>query len=490
MRARSYILGAAAAILLVAAAAGRTATAQSATPATDTVKKPDSVLRADSAAESKAPVKSDTAGAYAASSLPSLGPNTLVIAGEVGARGFIDRPPFTARAKFEEYKAVPPGPVLLNFLAGYTMGDSVTVIQVNGMNVGQRDQVMRLRGNSPGKYDLQVKWDRIPHTFSTNARSFGSRPSPDVFVLPNPRPDTSLWNLTAPYLSPVRTLWDAVKTTASLTPSSKWDLKAEYTNIGKYGSRPMGMAMGSPGNNFREILEPIDQSMKDVKLTEGYSSQRFQMLAMYNFSAFHNSYSSVTADNPLVAVDNATAGSSRGRTALAPTNYAHTGVLNASVELPARTRINASGSYSVWKQDEPFIPPTINSKLTDPRILQIPKHLAAHSGTSSLYISGVTRPVAPLTLTARFRTFNFRDRVDVDTVPVLLINDRSISPGEPARICLSRGKTRTWAERGDFIHCRWIFPPATPGRAGRGARRGTSPISAKDRRASASTWAC
>jgi MtrB/PioB family decaheme-associated outer membrane protein len=440
MRARSYILGFAATMIAATTASSQT---------TGAIAKPDSMTKTDSAA----PVKSDTADAYAASSLPSLGPNRLVLAAEIGARGFVTRPIFTARAKFDEYKAVPPGPVVLGFLAGYTMGDSVTVIQVNGNNVGQRDQVMRLRGNNPGKYDLQLKWDRIPHTFSTNARSFGSQPTPDVFALRSPRPDTSLWNLGAPYLSPVRTLWNTIRTTATVTPSPKWDLKAEYQNIGKFGSRPMGMAMGSPGNNFREILEPIDQTMQDVRLSEGYASRRFQMVAMYNFSAFHNSFSSVTADNPLIAVDNATTGPSHGRTALAPTNYAHTGILNGSIELPARTRINMSGSYSVWKQDEPFIPPTINSMLTDPRILQIPKHLSAHSGTSSLYVSAVSRPVTPLTLTARFRTYNFRDRVDVDTVPIIVLNDRSISPGETR-------EDLPFTRKSSDIGATWRFSPA------------------------------
>lgn len=442
MKARSYIFGCAAMLI---------ATGTASSQATGSVVKADTATKTDT--ESEAPVKSDTADAYAASSLPSLGPGRVLLAGEFGANSFVTRPVFTARAKFEEYKAVPPGPVLLNFLAGYTMRDSVTVFQVNGTNVGQRDQVMRFRGNNPGKYDLQVKWDRIPHTISTNARSFGTRPTPDLFQLPVPRPDTSLWNTGAPYLSPVRTLWNTVKSTAVVTPSSKWDLKAEYQTIGKFGSRPMGMAFGSPGNNFREILEPIDQTMRDVRLSEGYSSPRFQMVAMYNFSAFHNNYTSVSADNPLLAVDQATTGSSRGRTALAPTNYAHTGTVNTAIRLPLRTSINMSGSYSVWHQDEPFIPPTINTKLVDARTAQLPTHLAAHSGTSSIYISAVSRPVTPLTLTARLRTFEFRDRVDVDTVPVLLINDRSISPGD------SR-EALPFTRRNSDIGATWRFSPA------------------------------
>jgi len=402
-------------------------------PVADTAAKPAADTTAKPAADTTAKPAEDSAAnfsaALAGSSLPSLGPNTVIIGGELGERAFIDEPPRLALAKLDEYKAVPTGPVLLNLLLGYTAPDSITVFQLNGTNFGQRDQAVRLRGNSPGLYDVQFRWDRIPHTFSTNARSFGSEVSPGVFVLPNPRPDTAAWNNSAPYLPPVRTLWNAVKAAASYTPSPKWDLRTEFTSIEKSGSRPMGMAMGGPGNNLREILEPIDQTMQDLKFTEGYSSPRFQVVGTYDLSAFYNSFTSVTSDNPLLTVDQATAGSSRGRTALAPTNHAHTAVVNAGLNLPGGTRLNASGSYSLWIQDEPFIPATINSAIVAD-VSQIPARLGGHSGTSSIYLSGVSRPIAPLTLTARFRTFSFRDNVDVESMPVLIINDRSVAAAE------------------------------------------------------------
>ena len=129
-------------------------------------------------------------------------------------------------------------------------------------------------------------------------------------------------------------------------------------------------------------------------------------------------------------MDNATAGSSRGRSALAPTNHAQTGVLTAAVNLPRGTRFSATGSYSLWNQDEPFIPVTINSAITDPRIAQIPQSLGGHSGTSSINLYGLTRAIPPLTLSVRYRTFSFRDNVDVEQMPVLIVNDRSVAAAE------------------------------------------------------------
>ena len=390
-------------------------------------------LAASAWAQEKEPADSAAiraASALAASQLPSRGIRTTIVGAEVGYRDFTDKPPGPALAKLVEYREVSSGPVLMNALVGYTLADSITVFQATGRNIGQRDQMVRFRGNSPGVYDLQVRWDRIPHTFSTNARSLGFEQSPGVYVLPNPRPDTGTWNRTSPYLSPMRTMWSTARAAGAYTPSPKWDLRAEYTNIGKTGRRPMGMAFGSPGNNLREIGEPIDQTMHDVKLTESYASPRFQIVGMYDLSLFRNRYTSATSDNPLIAVDQATTGSSRGRSALAPSNQAHTGMVNVGVNLPARTRLTASGTYSLWLQDEQFIPITINSAINDPRFAELPRRLGGRSGTSTVYFSAVSRPWNPLTLSARVRTFGFRDRVSVDSVPVLVVNDRSLAAGE------------------------------------------------------------
>ena len=142
--------------------------------------------------------------------------------------------------------------------------DSFRAVQIVGQNVGKLDQSLWLRANQPGFLDAQVRWDRIPHTFSTDGRSLGSEASPGIYTLPSPRPDTAAWNRSG-YLDPIRSFWDPIKVSLALTPNSNWDFKTEYTHTAKNGQRPMGMAMGGSGNNAREILEPIDQTVHDVK---------------------------------------------------------------------------------------------------------------------------------------------------------------------------------------------------------------------------------
>jgi len=353
----------------------------------------------------------------------------VTVAAEVGARSFTEDPSLRDRAKFEEYKATPSGLVVQQLFVGYTPADSFRLFQLVARNVGQADQSVSLRGMQPGLFDLQLRWDRIPHVFSTNARSLGTEVSRDVFTLPSPRPDTATWNRTAPYLAPVRSNWDAVRLAAVYSPTPEWDVKAEITSIGKKGQRPVGMSFGSPGSNFREILEPIDQTQQGVRISQAFSRERFQLSAAYDLSRFRNAIPSVTADNPdvLRTTDSPTSGSSRGRSALPPDNLAHTAVVNGAVNLPWHTRVNASASYAWWKQDAAFIPVTINSAIVDARIDSLPKHLGGASGTSAVSFSATSRPWRPLSLSYRFRAFSFREHAEVEEVPVRIVNDRSIS---------------------------------------------------------------
>ena len=253
-----------------------------------------------------------------------------------------------------------------------------------------------------------------------------------MYALPSPRPDTAAFNRAA-FVGPIRTVWEPVKLALGLTPSPAWDFKAEYTRIGKSGERPMGQAFGGPGGNASEILEPIDQTMHDLKLSQSYARPSFQVAATYDVSLFRNSIGSVTSDNPLQTSDTPTTGAARGRTALAPDNVAHTVVVTGGVELPARTRVTANAAVSWWRQDAAFIPSTSNSAIVDARLAQVPTSLGGSARTANLAASVTTRPLSWLTFSGRYRSYAFRDGADISAIPIIIVNDRSIDPADTAR---------------------------------------------------------
>jgi hypothetical protein len=239
---------------------------------------------------------------------------------EVGVRAFTDKLATEQLGKFEEYRQVPSGLFLQGLRLQYEPAGT-SLFELGAQRAGQRDQGYWLSASKPGLFDLRVGWDQIPHMYSSTARMIGSTTN---FALPTPRPDTATWNSTASSLNPIRNRWDAGQLSLALRPTESLESKAEYTLILKDGNRPIGMAFGSPGSNYREILEPIDQTTHDLKLSQSLANEYYQLLVSYNLSIFANANTSVVADNPLVATDAATTGAARGRLALAPDNIAHT----------------------------------------------------------------------------------------------------------------------------------------------------------------------
>jgi MtrB/PioB family decaheme-associated outer membrane protein len=355
---------------------------------------------------------------------------TATAAGEIGIRAFGERPPDSALAKFIQYRDMPSGLIFPSLYFGIAR-DSLSTLQLFGRNIGQKDQDLALRGNLPGTGDIQLRWDRITHVFSTNSRFLGTETSPGVYTLPVPRPDTATLNHSA-YVAPVRTQWDPVNATITLMPSPLWDFKAEYQHVGKDGYRPMGMVFGGSNNNAREINEPIDQSMNDIRISQAFSQKRFQEVVTYAYSQFTNALQSVTSDNPLVTVDSLKLGTSRGRTALAPNNSAQTLTAVAAGSLPLHTRVTGTVSFGWRSQNQAFIAPTINTQNADSLTRAgyvFPTSLDGSIHTTLTNFTLTSRPVRLVTVSARYRSYDFKDLSQRDSIPILVISDRTFAAG-------------------------------------------------------------
>ena len=80
------------------------------------------------------------------------------------------------------------------------------------------------------------------------------------------------------------------------------------------------------------------------------------------------------------------------------------------------TRVTASAALSFWRQDDAFIPVTTNSAITDPRIAQVPASLDGRVRTTNLSASITTRPMPALALSARYRSYEYRDEAGVSAI--------------------------------------------------------------------------
>jgi len=367
---------------------------------------------------------------------------------ETGARFFLQEPSKTRAAKFQEYRDVDDGLFLQRFyLRAFRPDDSYSV-EFAGSEWGSENQNFSLAAGRLGRWQFSFEWDQMRHVLFTNTRLLATEPDRGVFVLSEPRSPLAAHN-NAPERDDLSVRWDTGRLGFRYSVTPDLDLKAEYTRIRKDGDRPFGMGFGSPGNNFYEVLEPIEHTIHDFRLQGTYATERFQLQFGYTGSVFVNDNRRVVADNPCFrnaaqcgTGDGGAAAISVGQASLPPSNMAHTLSLGGGVNLPLRTRINANVAYSLRLQDDSFLPHTINSTFIADPDLRLPKEdLNGKVHIINLHLNGTTRPwAAPVSLSGKYRMYMQIEDSERPTFAAVVVNDRTITrdPHRAARLDYTR----------------------------------------------------
>jgi MtrB/PioB family decaheme-associated outer membrane protein len=371
---------------------------------------------------------------------------TLEGAIEAGLRLLPDEPSKNEQAKFQEYRDLEQGLFLESLRLRLFTNDERIFVELAGRAWGLQDQEYLLGVGRLGLWEGGFEWNQIPHTFSTNARFMAAENPFGFFTLPTPRPPLNQHNA-AGEPDEIALRRDTARFSFKLTPTPWIDLTAEYTKIRNHGERPFGMAFGSPGNNFYEILEPLEQTTHDFRVKAVLAREMWQLQFSYGFSAFRNGLDGVVSDNPCFGLaaapaaqppgfgcaSDATGAPERGQTALTPNNTAHTFAIGGGVNLPWwRTRLSANATYSLRFQNQDFSPQTINPAITSvaanaPLLVLPAKSLDGTVGITTVNVNATSRPLPPLTLTARYRLFDFNDMTDELIFPSNVVNDRSVT---------------------------------------------------------------
>jgi MtrB/PioB family decaheme-associated outer membrane protein len=373
---------------------------------------------------------------------------SVSIAGEVGPRAYTSKLDPLAIGKFEEYRdlrANDKTSVLFEQLfAKYTPADSFGFYTLTARKLFDLDQSIGLLAKRPGLYDFQLRSDRIPHLYSSTARSPGNElGNPGFNTLPTPRPDSTAWR-NAPYIGPIRNQVDPIKATLGLTPNENLDFKAEYTRIAKQGGIPRSLSFSGSSGPQREFVSPIDQTINDARVSQGYASgdrstsdvlpfiKSYQMNAAYAYSRFDNSIKSTMVDNPQVSINTFATGAATSRVSLEPSNSAQTIAVNGAMLLPLRTRLTGAGTASWARQNDPFFPQTSNDSLArDPNYGLVNSYsrpsLDGRVRTSTYTFSATSHPVDKLTVTGRYRSFDLSNQTAPFGIRAMIVSDRTVT---------------------------------------------------------------
>ncbi|ABQ27781.1 MtrB/PioB family decaheme-associated outer membrane protein [Geotalea uraniireducens] len=197
-----------------------------------------------------------------------------------------------------------------------------------------------------------------------------------------------------------------------------------------------------------ELPETIDYRTTTLNIGTGVYKKNWLADVEYTFTNFDNKVSTLTWDNPFRITDatatNAAATppalvgtanpfnrgrSATGQMSLTPDSQSHDLAVSGSVELPLHSRVSGTISYGWITQDEAFAPYTRNSAIsliagtagpgfdvTNPANLP-QQDLNGKVATLFQSYQLTSKPVEPLTVTARYRYYDYDNRSDNITFP-------------------------------------------------------------------------
>jgi MtrB/PioB family decaheme-associated outer membrane protein len=322
---------------------------------------------------------------------------------EAGGRVFLNNPQKDgvasqggkSLAKYYEYSTIKPGPFSNIWLATGSR-DGLYQIDVGGKNIGYSDQNYYLEASKAGEQYFNFGWDQTPHVYSTSARTLYNGVGTNALTIPA-GVRNQLFNAgDAADFGAVKSIIDGSvhqtdigirRDTASAeyrwTPTDSWDVKAHYSNMHRTGTQVDGVVMSPSENGVRtDVPAPVNDTTQNFGLNGEYAGtsfwgKKFNFKLAYNGSVYTDRYDSYTLQNPfcqdsLIPAACPNSNDPEGelqsfnfaRMSLPPSNQANAFTATLGADLPSKSRYMGTFSYTMMRQNENFLPFTINPNLT------------------------------------------------------------------------------------------------------------------------------
>ncbi len=384
--------------------------------------------------------------------------------------------PFTAQAlgytpgfgssRFFEYRDMPNGFYVKSFRADLdnVLGRNLYV-KVQGRDSIEKDQAYLLTVGQYGKAKFQFRWDDTPHVFTNTAQSLFIQTAPGYFNVSAPIQTTlaagastctyqqivggtcGLTNTINGLFSTVTPIsLDVRRRTATAsfawTPTANWDIRTSYAQENESGSRPFGNASGF------EFPEPIKYRTQQFRGSAEYGGHRWGVQVGVVGSIFDNRISSLTFVSPFST--NATL--NQGRTDLYPSNTAINVPIAGAFDLTKYVRVMGSIVPGWMKQNDAFLPYTVNSGTTGcpggqpcNSVAALPaSSLNGSKTTLAMNYTLATKPIHRLSFVARYRSYDYYNDSPTIAFPGVVVTDGATfsSGGDNARVSVPKGFDR------------------------------------------------
>jgi len=290
---------------------------------------------------------------------------------------------------------------------------------LQGSNLALDSRYIALAGGIQGLFDAYVEWDQIPRfDDDTASLAFLGRGTDLLTLPPGWVPGTTTAGFAAldgalQRLNLYRQR-NALRAGVGVVLPRGLSFASDYEWERRTGRYVVGAVIGNSGGNPRTALLPERRNWQthesDSKLR--FANETAQLEIGYQNSFFDDFDDSLTWQNPYAAIGgwNPAAGypSGFGRKGLAPDNRFHQVYGSGGYSLPWwRTRIAGQASFAWYRQDDDFLPYTVNPALSVTTPLPHGDADAAIDATHVL-LRATSRPLDKLRLTASYR-FDDRD---------------------------------------------------------------------------------
>jgi len=264
--------------------------------------------------------------------------------------------------KFGEYTG-------LNDKGGFFIGDAAVRFRdkeanywnIDASNLGLDSRALLAERGRQGKYKMYLEYDEIPHFLSDSAKTpflgsgSGSLTLPGGWVA---GASTAGMTALAASLQPVdlETKRKNLGVGVSLIPAPQWEYAVNVRHDTREGMKRIA---GSFFFNAAQLVQPIDYVTDQLDASASYMGKKWQTKIAYYASTFKNDIPSLTWQNPYTAAGGETA----GQLALPPENEFHQVLAMVGYQFNDKTRATADIAVGRMKQNEPFVPVTLNATL-------------------------------------------------------------------------------------------------------------------------------
>ena len=286
-------------------------------------------------------------------------------------------------SKFGEYRDMRNGLYLRRIDVRFdNVLNSKNYVSLKSQKTLYRDQSYLATFGQYGKFKLQFRYTEIPHTYTDTARTLYTETAPGVWSYPT-LIRSSLQAATAATLPNIINT-QVVPPSNFITPAiirkggtallsynltSAWNLNASYFRESVRGTRPIGYIMNSSPSASAtsgfgvELPEVLNYFNNTVQVGTEYGRRSWAIQGAYIGSFFQNSTKDMVWDNPFRLNAEAITTPVSGRASLYPDNHAQYLSFAGATDLTKYLRFTASITPGFLRQNEPFLPYTINTAI-------------------------------------------------------------------------------------------------------------------------------